>query len=108
MDPADKHERHRRDLDAALRTKSTLPISRLLADHQYPGHSRRATFYAQSLSLVEFLTRLDSPREFVRFTRLSTELGHDRAMLAVYGIDSRELERRWHELVATEPVVAVR
>ena len=79
MDPADKRARHARDLAAAFRSRSTLPLTRLLVDADYPAASQRAEFYAQSLSLVEFLTQLDSPKQFLRFVKLSTEQGHHRA-----------------------------
>ncbi len=97
MDPADKRARHGRDLDAAFRSRSTLPLTRLLIDADYPAASQRAEFYAQSLSLVDFLTQLDSPKQFLRFVKLSTEQGHNRALSAVYGMDTRELDRRWRQ-----------
>jgi hypothetical protein len=97
MDPTDKRARHRRDLAAAFHSRSTLPLARLLVDADYPAATQRAEFYAQSLSLVEFLTQLDSPKQFLRFVKLSTEQGHDRALSAVYGMDSRELDRCWRQ-----------
>jgi hypothetical protein len=100
MDPADKQARHARDLEAALRSRSTLPLARLVADVDYPATTQRAAFYAQSLSLVEFLTQCESPKEFVRFVKLSTERGHDRALREVYSMDSRELESRWRRQIS--------
>jgi hypothetical protein len=95
MDDAEKRARHARDLDAALQSRSTVPIARLLVNAEYPTAAHRAAFYAQSLSLVDYLTQLESPKEFLRFVKLSTERGHDHALLAVYGITSGELDRRW-------------
>ena len=100
MDPADKRARHAHDLEVALAAGTTLPIRRILADTEYPSASHRAAFYAQSLSLVEFLTKLDSPKEFVQFVMLSTDLGHESALKTVYHLDGRELERRWQRQVA--------
>ena len=97
MDPADKRARHARDLDTAFHSRSTLPLTRLLVDADYPAASQRAEFYAQSLSLVEYLTQLDSPKQFLRFVKLSTEQGHDRALSAIYGMDRRELDRCWRQ-----------
>jgi hypothetical protein len=108
MDPADKRARHRRDLDAAFRARSTLSLDRLLVGAGYPSASARAAFYAQSLSLVEFLTQRESPKQFLRFVKVSTQQGYDRALSEVYGMDSRELERCWRrqasgiELVSAE------
>jgi hypothetical protein len=92
MDPAEKQARHRRDLEAAIRSRSTLPISRLLADENYPTLAERAAFYGQSLSLVEYLMRQRKPAEFVRFVKLSAERGADRALADVYRLNARELE----------------
>ncbi len=97
VDPADKRARHARDLESALRTHSTLPLDRFLSDVDYPASSQRAVFYAQSMSLVEYFTELDSPKEFVRYLRLSAEMGQDHALEAVYRLDRRELERRWRQ-----------
>lgn len=95
MDPADKRARHARDLETVLRARSTIPLERLLADVEYPATSQRAAFYGQSMSLVDYFLQLDSPKEFVRYLKLSAELGQDRALQTVYGIDRRELEQRW-------------
>ena len=95
MDTADKRARHEWDLDVAIRTRSSIPLARLLADSDYPAAQQRAVFYAQSLSLVEFLTDLKSPTEFVRFVKLSMERGHNHALAAVYGLDCHQLSRRW-------------
>jgi hypothetical protein len=95
MDSSDKKSRHARDLNAAIQASSTLPIARLLSDVEYPAASQRATFYAQSLSLVEYFTQQDTPKEFIRYLRLSAQLGQDRALLAVYDLDGPELNRRW-------------
>ena len=96
-DTPEKRARHARDLDAALRSSTTLPLARLLVDANYPAAAHRAAFYAQSMSLVELLTELESPRTFVQFVKHSTEQGTDRALLTTYGLSTRELERRWHE-----------
>jgi hypothetical protein len=107
MDPADKQARHRRDLDAAFRSRSTLPISRLLADENYPTLSQRAAFYGQSLSLVEYLMRQATPADFVRFVQLSVERGADRALADVYQLNARELERDWRLYATSTSLAAV-
>jgi len=105
MDPAEKQARHRRDLDAAFRSRSTLPVSRLLADENYPTLAQRAAFYGQSLSLVEYLMRQSTPADFVRFVKLSVERGADRALADVYRLSPRTLERDWR-LYATSTSLA--
>jgi hypothetical protein len=100
FDSADKRARHRNDLEAAINSGTTLPLDGVLSGVDYPAASQRAAFYAQSLALADYLTQLDTPREFVRFAKLSTERGPNHAMSVVYGIDSRELDRDWKQYAA--------
>ncbi|MGD9636038.1 MAG: hypothetical protein AB7G28_03095 [Pirellulales bacterium] len=107
MDPLDKRARHRRDLETALRSRTTLPISSLLADENYPGLAQRAAFYGQSQSLVEFLLRQSTPADFVRFVRLSVDHGAERALADVYHLNPRQLERDWRLYVSSAPLAAM-
>lgn len=95
-DSQEKQGLHRRDLHSALRNGSALRLRDLLAAQRYPGGPQRAVFYAQSLSLVEFLVERNSPRQFVHFVERSMQAGYDRALWEVYRIRGvRELERLW-------------
>lgn len=108
-DPNDKQARHRRDLYDALRTKTTLSLNSLFSATDYPTGWRRAVFYGQSMSLVEYLTGLDTPQQFVRFVNLSMDTGRDHALKAIYHIDGLgDLERRWrkHAIISAIPQVA--
>lgn len=95
FDSPDKKARHERDLDLAIRSNTTLSLDRILADVDYPSASHRAAFYAQSLSLVDYLTRINSPKDFVRFASLSTQHGPDHALSVVYNMDTQQLGRSW-------------
>ena len=101
FDPPDKKARHQRDLDIAIRSNTTLSLDRLLADVDYPSASHRAAFYAQSLSLVDYMTRLNSPKDFVRFASLSTQHGPDHALSVVYDMDTKQLSRSWRTYAAS-------
>lgn len=101
VDTAEKRSRHARDLERALRTRTTLPLNRIVADVDYPDASQRAAFYAQSLSLVDYLTSRSSTKNFIRYAKLSTEHGHVHALSAVYGLKDSELDRNWREYVNT-------
>jgi hypothetical protein len=102
FDPADKKARHNRDFEAAFRSNTTLPLNRLLADVDYPSASHRAVFYAQSLSLVDYMITLNSPKDFVRFVSLSTQHGSDHALSVVYEMDTKQLSRSWKAQAATK------
>jgi hypothetical protein len=97
LDSPDKQARHHRDLAAAIRGRSLLPLRQVLADTEYPSSSHRAAFYAQSLSLVAFLTESQSPKDFVRFVKLSLAHGNESALKSVYGIGLAELEVNWRK-----------
>jgi hypothetical protein len=96
-DPQDKRTRHLRDLHHALRTGTALPLDQLVSATDYPTGWQRAVFYGQSMSLVEYLTRLDTPQQFVSFVKLCMDKDRNHALKAVYKIDGlADLERRWH------------
>jgi hypothetical protein len=97
LDAPDKQARHRRDLAAAVRSHSLLPLRQILADTEYPSSAHRAAFYAQSLSLVAFLTESQSPQDFVRFVKHSLAHGNESALKSVYGIGLAELEMNWRK-----------
>jgi hypothetical protein len=95
-DPQDKQSRHGDDLRRAIETGSTIPLSRLFTQADYLTGAQRATFYAQSMSVAEYLTQLDDPKKFVTFVDLCMTSGHDRALQTVYRIPSIDhLERQW-------------
>jgi hypothetical protein len=100
MDTDEKRARHLRDLKSAFQSKSELPLMQLFERTDYPGDARRALFYAQSLSVAEYLMQLDSPRQFMRFALLSADQGYERALGTVYGINTQELDFRWRKSAA--------
>jgi hypothetical protein len=69
----------------------------LMNSKDYPEARRIGTFYAQSISLVEFLSsQKGGHQEFIRFLRDGIENGYEAALRRHYGInDFNDLERRW-------------
>ena len=99
-DSEEKQRRHVRDLHSALLHQRTLPLDQLFGIARYPADWQRAVFYAQSMSVVGYLTQLGTHQEFLRFVKVSTSAGYDNALKIVYEIDGTgELERRWREYV---------
>ena len=97
-DSDDKQARHLNDLRQAVETKTTIPLNRLLATADYPTGWQRAVYYGHSMSVVETLTQLNTPDQFLRFVQLSLDTDHERALRTVYKIDSLDdLERGWRE-----------
>jgi hypothetical protein len=106
MDPAEKRARHDRDLRQAVHTQTTIPLAKFLAGVEYPDTSQRAVFYGQSHSLVEYLTNLESREQFVAYLQLSTRLGYEHALQTVYGMDARELDRKWRSHLGAVQLVS--
>jgi hypothetical protein len=69
-------------------------LQTLMETREYPER-RVAAFYAQSVSVVSFLTAARGPREFTRFVRETTELGFEKALEHRYGWTFADLERHW-------------
>jgi hypothetical protein len=97
-DSEDKKQRHRSDFCRAANMNSSLSLKELFSAADYPDSQRRAAFYGESLSLVEFLTEQSGPHVFVEFVACATDCGYDNALKVVYDIDGIEdLDRRWND-----------
>ena len=77
---------------------------------QYPRDGRRiGAFYAESVSLVEFLSGYEhkGPQVFARFLRDGLRDGFEPALSKYYGIqDFDDLERRWQRYAFGQDVEA--
>ncbi|HZV04835.1 MAG TPA: sigma-70 family RNA polymerase sigma factor [Gemmataceae bacterium] len=80
-------------MEKALRTGRLLPLTELLPKMNYPKDV--GTFYAQSLSLTDFLVTLGGRRKFLAFVAQGEEEGWDKASQSVYSNTIEELEQRW-------------
>jgi hypothetical protein len=74
-------------------------VAELMQMDGYPDDGRRiGAFYAESVSLVEFLSRYKhkGPEVFARFLRDGLRDGFEPALEATYGIhDFDDLQGRW-------------
>jgi tetratricopeptide (TPR) repeat protein len=80
-----------------LRREGTLfSVGQLMRMSDYPEARLIGAFYAQSVSLVEFLSSKKGPPTFTRFLRQSLEGDWEEALQRHYGYRSfAELERDW-------------
>ncbi len=70
----------------------------------YPDARFVDVFYAESVSLVDFLVRQRGPREFTRFLREGLEDGYGRALVHHYGFrDLADLDARWSRAARGTP-----
>jgi hypothetical protein len=96
-EPQERINRHLRML-AHHRTEGDLFSARqLICLKDYPEARRVPVFYAESVSLTEFLTQAKGPRTLARFVRDGLRDGYEAALKRHYGWDFDELERRWHQ-----------
>ena len=74
-------------------------VQDLMPLDNYPKNPRFVgTFYAQSVSLVEFLAAQKGPQEFTLFVHDSFRYGHEKALQRHYGFKNfAELEDRWYQ-----------
>jgi hypothetical protein len=90
-------ERHLRDLPGFRRDGRLFVAAELMKLKEYPARRLMGPFYAQSVSLVEFLTREKGAQTFTSFLREAARTGWEAALKKKYGWDFDELDRRWRE-----------
>jgi tetratricopeptide (TPR) repeat protein len=87
---------HVRNLPAFRREGKLFRVETLLKLEDYPDASRVPPFYAQSVSLCEFLASRKSPATLAAFVRDGLEQGYEAALKTHYGLESfAQLEEEW-------------
>ena len=95
-EPADKVQQHRANLIKGLQSKKLIPINDLLQMDNYPAPAQVATFYGQSVALVDFLTKQKGPVVLIQFARDALQTGYEPALRKHYGYQSvAELQDRF-------------
>lgn len=93
-EPAEKREQHRRNL---AKCKGELfAVRELMQLSDYPPARRISAFYAQSVSLVDYLCGLRGPQTFAQFLRDGLREGYEPALRRHYNIQGfADLQGRW-------------
>jgi hypothetical protein len=113
-EPAERVKQHRQNLARCVYNRDLFPCRDLMQLGDYPNGGRINTFYAQSVSLVEFLSQQKGPQVFSQFVRDGLRQGYEAALKKHYGIDSfAELDAHWNRavtasLAASGPTLAER
>jgi tetratricopeptide (TPR) repeat protein len=95
-EPRERIDLHLRNLPTHQAGHELFRIRDLMRADDYPDPQRMGAFYAQSVSLVDFLTRKKQPSVFMQFVRDGMSSGYDGALRKYYGYDSFEaLESDW-------------
>ena len=96
-EPREKVERHLQNLAKARQDNQLFSVRELMEMPNYPQSARQiSTFYAQSVSLVEFLSSLHGSQRFMIFLQDSMRYGYEKSLQRHFEISSySELEERW-------------
>jgi hypothetical protein len=94
-EPAEEVSLYLRNLQAQRRN-GLFGLEQLMKASDWPEASRIQPFYAQSVSLVDYLCRQKGPQTFAAFLREGLDGGYEPALRKHYGLSGfAELERRW-------------
>jgi tetratricopeptide (TPR) repeat protein len=107
-EPRDRVERHLRNLPRHRDERTLFPLGQLMKMEDYPDPRSIGPFYAQGVSLVEFLSsQAGGPRVFAQFLRDGLEGSYEAALRRHYGIQGFEdLEQRWQQHAFTATTAA--
>lgn len=96
-EPEDRVVQHRRNLNHANSLGHLFKLKELMELNDYPEKRRIPAFYAQSVGVIDFLTRLKGPRTVTRFLTDGLRDGYEPALMRHYGMDFAALEGQWRE-----------
>jgi hypothetical protein len=97
-EPRDKIERHLLNLPRCRDDQQLFNLRDLMQMPDYPEPRRISAFYAESVSLVEFLSNQRGPQVFAQFLRDGLRNGYESALKRHYGYrDFNDLQQRWRQ-----------
>lgn len=97
---ADMKLAHQKRLDQLFERGRWLSAEQLMTMKNYPDEDLRDLFYAESVSLVEFLVRHRGAREFIEFVRTASSKEYESELRRVYGFTNfKQLEDSWAQHV---------
>lgn len=108
-EPREKVERYLKKVSALRSQHELFSMSEMLALNDYPDKRRITAFWAQSVSLVDFLSaQQGGPQAFARFVRDGLDSGFEAALQRHYGFrDFQDLQQRWSQFQPEAPARAL-
>ncbi len=95
-EPRDRVEKHLRTLPQHQRDRLLFAVADLMKYQAYPEGKYIGSFYAQSVSLVDFLCQQKGTQEFARYLRDGLRDGYEVALRQHYGYNGfLDLQQRW-------------
>jgi hypothetical protein len=106
-EPAERVDQHRKNLARCRQDGLLFDVRELLRLENYPEPRRVSAFYAQSVSLVDFLTRQRGAVAFSQFLRQALEEGYEPALRRHYNLrDLNDLQASWARQAFAESTYA--
>ncbi|MBL8796508.1 MAG: hypothetical protein JNM56_21590 [Planctomycetia bacterium] len=106
-EPRDKVERHLRNLTRCRQESTLFHVRQLMQLNDYPEPRRISAFYAQSVSLVDYLTTQKGPQVLTDFLRDAQKTGYEQALNRHYGFRTfDDLHQRWSQQAFGEGATA--
>jgi hypothetical protein len=97
-EPRDRIERHLRNLPKHRDDGMLFKVGQLMEMENYPDPRYIGPFYAQSVSLVEYLSSLKGSQTYTAFLREGLRSGYEKALQKHFAINGyADLERRWQD-----------
>jgi tetratricopeptide (TPR) repeat protein len=101
-EPTQEIEKHRRNLARCQRDGLLFTVKDLMTMKDYPHPRQIGAFYAQSVVLCDYLTKLRGPQTLTAFIRDAMREGYDASLRRHYGWDFATLETQWNQHVTAE------
>jgi len=97
-EPRDKIDRHLHNLPQYYQDRQLFGVQQLMHLADYPDPRYVGQFYAQSVSVVDFLCHEKDTQTFTHFLRDGLRYGYESALQKYYGFrDFNDVEYRWRE-----------
>lgn len=102
-EPYSRIELHLNPLPETYRQGQAFTVQELMTGDEYPkDRAKMASFYGQSVCLVEYLCTLKGPQGFVAFMRDANREGEAAAIQRNYGFTLAELETRLQQWIVAQ------
>jgi tetratricopeptide (TPR) repeat protein len=98
-EPNDKIDQHRRKLLKNHADGFLFGLKELMELKDYPHPRRISAFYAQSVVLVEFMTKMRGPKVLTDFVKDGVRHGYDTSLQRHYNMTFTQLEQLWQQQV---------
>jgi tetratricopeptide (TPR) repeat protein len=106
-EPPEKKQAHLRNLAGMASGGRLFSAKQLMTMGDYPPGPQWGMFYAQSVSLVEFLVERGGPAKFIEFMSRSLQNGYEPELKRCYGLATfADLDAEWSRGRATQLAAA--